>query len=624
MADEVVPLDKLPPSAQASADEVVPDNKLAPEQQDEVVPASKLLEGSAPNEEKYGTPGQQALTAVEGAAQGAVGFVAPLVEKGLSNLGIPGLTEEDIKGRAETNPLTHGTTVTGGFIGSNFIPGVGQAKLINSVAHAVPEALMLGKVASGVLKGAIQGGLFQVSDELTKSLTGQSDPNHAIASGLANTGASMLLGSAFGGSASALSGVASKRLEQLAESKLVSKGNQFLQDFGEHWQQLTGGGEPEKATTLGGKLAALVHKNGPKAIADAAITGTGEVVGGPAGAAIANTLGHYTVRPLLEKFVGRPLTEKAVPIVLNALGNGEVGGLTSALEYAANAARGSSKMTRGVDAVFKEGLQKAYDATVSEGVRDKIKNYIEKGGVNAELRESASQTAQEPQGEAQSSPLGFAEGGDVPPSPEALNAPTAPAAPLDPVATHFPNQATPLGIAKGRVSNYLSQLRPQPNQAKLAFDNEPPSHDQKKAYDKVVALAANPLSILNHLKDGSLTPETMKHFTALYPEIHQDLSKRLTEKIVKAQLKGEKIPFARRQAISMFLGAPLDSALTPANVRAAQATFQNQASQAAPNTPVTKNKKNTAKLDKFSNQFETIENARQARQQKLSASITGK
>ncbi len=148
--------------------------------------------------EDYETPGQQALTAVEGAAQGIAGPLAPLMEEGLSKLGVPGITPEDIASREEANPTISGGAKATALIGSMAL-GVGEAALAAKTAARVAEALNLGKMGSSIVSGALSSGIIQGGDELTKMLLGQSDPNEGVAAHLVNVGGASLLGGIGGG-----------------------------------------------------------------------------------------------------------------------------------------------------------------------------------------------------------------------------------------------------------------------------------------------------------------------------------------------------------------------------------------------------------------------------------------
>ena len=81
-----------------------------------------------------------------------------------------------------------------------------------------------------------------------------------------------------------------------------------------------------------------------------------------------------------------------------------------------------------------------------------------------------------------------------------------------------------LNTARARISGYLNSVRPLENSAKLPYDSDRKDARKERDYDKVLSLANQPLSILNHIKDGTLLPRHVKHFTQMYPELHQELS----------------------------------------------------------------------------------------------------
>lgn len=154
------------------------------------------------NDAKYSTPGQMALTAAEGAGEGVLGPVSPLIEKGLSALGVKGLSPEEQKGRAETNPLLHGSLKAAGFAGSA-IGGVGLGRIATEagegaqLASGLGEASTIGsKLAASGVKASAEMLALQTSDELAKAVN--QDPNQTLGSAAINIGLSGLIGGAGG------------------------------------------------------------------------------------------------------------------------------------------------------------------------------------------------------------------------------------------------------------------------------------------------------------------------------------------------------------------------------------------------------------------------------------------
>jgi len=182
-------------------------------------------------EAEFGTPGQQAITAVEGASQGLLGPVAPYVE---TKLGLS--TPERIKARQEVNPITHGVAEAGTFLGSA-LTGVGEAALLGKAAEAAASAARLAgitnKYALGAAKAATEFGLFSAGDEATKAVL---DPDYAIGNAVANVGTSALMGGVFGGATTGLGALARAGINRIG-----------LKEYGDRLAALAGGLNPAEA-----------------------------------------------------------------------------------------------------------------------------------------------------------------------------------------------------------------------------------------------------------------------------------------------------------------------------------------------------------------------------------------
>lgn len=582
--------------------------------------------------EKYGTGSQQFITGLEGAAQGFAGPLATLAETKLL-----GVDPKDIAGRAAANPWTHGLSEAAG-LGAGFLTGSGEAGLIAKGAeHLIPEATtVLGKVGAAALKGAVENGLIQGGDEISKAMIGQGDPEAPVSSALANMGAAALLGGVGGAAFKGTGMAASSGLKALADAKAGTKAASFLNGIGLAAQEakaLKTGVVPEELDNLRrslgiftdhGMLDPKVIKAGqefyqkalPKLIENSADTisgaiggAAGHAVGGTAGALATYELTKKLVGPYVEKIIGRPITSAAekyvYPAIMQVLKSGNTTGLLDLMDHATSIGKGVQKINSGIDNLFKTTTQQGVNAYASERDREKLRDYIENGKYNEQLQQQLSQENAAPPVES------FSEGGSVT-APQAAQTSMLDSA--DALATHYPAQNIMMQAAKGRINNYLNSLRPQSNMPMAPFDDPTPNKEKERSYNRALDLANSPLSILNHIKDGTLTPEHVTHFNALYPELYSHLSKKLTEKISQSQLAKQKPTYKVRQGLSLFLGAPMDSSLSPANIQAAQSTFGPQPSQAAPNTPVTKNKRNTSKLNEAAKQYQTPDQAAQARQ----------
>ena len=153
-------------------------------------------------EQKFGTPGQQAITFAEGVGKGVLGPVIPAVEQAF------GVPAEDIRARAEENPIWSGAGVGVGIVGSLAGPAAlkpftlaGQAAKVGGAAKAAVEGAELAGLAGRALPAAAgmaaETAVFGASDVAERAVL--RDPNLTAEQALATVGVSGLFGGILGG-----------------------------------------------------------------------------------------------------------------------------------------------------------------------------------------------------------------------------------------------------------------------------------------------------------------------------------------------------------------------------------------------------------------------------------------
>lgn len=200
----------------------------------------KLIEPEIKHE-KYGSTGQMLKAGLEGAAQGLAGPLAPLAE---IKLGLA--TDEDIRGRAEENPITRGVGEAAGLIAPALLTGAGslasragltgaaeaasiaskfsQAGVLDEIGARVGLKAgdsLLSKIGVGAAKGAIDNALLSGSDEASKVIL--NDPNLSAGNVATSIGLSGILGAGVGGTIGAVS--------PLWKSVFGEKAGQLAEDF---------------------------------------------------------------------------------------------------------------------------------------------------------------------------------------------------------------------------------------------------------------------------------------------------------------------------------------------------------------------------------------------------------
>lgn len=583
-------------------------------------------------DEKYQTPGQQAKTVLEGGAQGLIGPLAPYAEThdigaeqnrqtGLSDApgqNIPDLppiaTPEDIAGRARANPMEHRLSEAATFIGSAIL-GTGEAGVLSKLGPTNPAAASaLTKIGSGAARGAIQTGAYQGGNEVAKSILGQSDPQNAVAPALWNIGAASLLGLATGGGSTILGvggkSAATKVARTLQDTKLgqtlkdvkigmgIAASAKTPEEVAQYLEMAKQQGMATPGTRLGIGLYNKVLSQGPGEAVKAKLSMAGGAAGGIPGYEIGKTVGNIVKEPI-NKYSSKVVQKYVAPAVIKALSTGENQGLTQTMDYANAAGQGEEALNMKIKGLF-DKTARAGQATgllSNQEARDTLKEFIEGGGVDQQIREqNSSQPPVTPQ---------FAKGGEILP-PEVPDEEHIDGG----LKSHLPEHNMLLQTARGRISGYLNSVRPTKNIAKLPFDKERTDPNKERIYNRVLDLANHPQNIVEHIHQGNLLPQHVQAFNAMYPELHQVMSQKIMNHLAQQSHDEERPPSHIRQGLSLFLGTPLDSGLTQPSIAAAQGTFiQQQQAKAPP-------EKSDSALNKLSKNSQTSEQARDARQNK--------
>lgn len=265
----------------------LPSSQLAEAQQFGYTPVSPEETAQFLKEQKYGTPEQQAKTALEGALSAATFGVSTGVETGL------GIAKpEEIAARKEVNPLAAGAGQVAGLIGSSFlVPGGGAAGLMEEAgaaaaakvapatydaAKALQSAKEAGvgieeaqaaykaskaaepfliKVGSEAANQAVQFAMMQAGDELSKSFV---DPQRGFADAMTDIGLSGVIGGVTGGVLGSVSplfkATVGKQLEPLLE-KFRMRANGETIPIGNEFKTVIGDAPPEVKAAFTGPEA---------------------------------------------------------------------------------------------------------------------------------------------------------------------------------------------------------------------------------------------------------------------------------------------------------------------------------------------------------------------------------
>lgn len=624
--DEVIP-DAQPVTSSIATKNVATNHDPVAILANEVVPDEPIPADEVKVDNQYNTPEQMAITGLEGIARGA--------SFGLSTKAsiAAGENPEDIKGREEENPWIAAGGEAVGTVGSMFIPGVGEGWLLGKAAKAIvpiaENAHRAAKVGRLALRGMLETMGMATGDEISDAFLDKGHDAEGVASHIIGAGAlGLLTGGLFGTGSQTLEhmqsakvgeylddwamGVGPKATDMVkmyeAGSMSVPKGMKDGMKFAQEITEETSKAHKKVAKKISNEVAGTISKSigaTTGAIAGGLTGGLLGPIGATAGAAGGSTLGYKLAEKYLDPFaeklasktVPKIVNKVAIPMMLKAIQTGDSVGLIQALNYGTKSASGYNAVNKAIDSLFKVTGNKIIHE-FSETDNAKLNKYIEDGGIDQQIQELQDQTPET---------SAYAEGGVVTPRPIKT---------VGGMAALYPAQHMMTTAAKGRVSNYLNSIRPQPPISKPILDKHYDDPIKKKSYERALSIANKPLSVLKHIQDGTILPEHVKHLNSMYPEVHDYLSKKITDRLVNHQ-KDETKPSDRTvQGLSLFLGSALKSSLTPASIQAAQATFAPKQGVGQQQQQVKKPKKGTGTLSDYSKSYETPDQSRNKRMSK--------
>lgn len=175
------------------------------------------------------------------------------------------------------------------------------------------------------------------------------------------------------------------------------------------------------------------------------------------------------------------------------------------------------------------------------------------------------------------------------------------------VGYYMPEHNAALGQIAGNAAQYLNSLRP--NVDKMApLDSQMKIDPVRQAsFDQALDIAEQPLIVLENVKDGTITPQQIMHLNKIYPALYPKLVQQVSSEMMEHTSKGETIPYKMRMGLSMFMGQPLDSTMTPQAFQA----MQQPSSQAQGQQPGMRAKHSIEKLGKANMMLASPDQSRQ-------------
>lgn len=126
-----------------------------------------------------------------------------------------------------------------------------------------------------------------------------------------------------------------------------------------------------------------------------------------------------------------------------------------------------------------------------------------------------------------------------------------------------PGHASALGLTLSNALAVISEAKPKTEPQGMLDEKTTPSEVEKAHYERTLENVENPIRILKHIEDGTLTANDMQTFTRVFPDLHRAFVQKFTNELIDAKSKDVDIPYHVKMGLSLFMGTPLDSTLTP-------------------------------------------------------------
>ena len=174
---------------------------------------------------------------------------------------------------------------------------------------------------------------------------------------------------------------------------------------------------------------------------------------------------------------------------------------------------------------------------------------------------------------------------------------------------YMPNHSVALSSTLGRASQVLSEFRPNTGKTGPLDPPRQPSKAEIAKYKRALEIVEQPMMILEHIKNGTITPDDLRVFNSVYPSIADTFRQKINEQLVNQISKNKTIPYKTQLGLSLFMGQPLSSSEAPQNIMA------NQSIYLPPPTPPMKGRAKGPSPSAFKDVFKTQATPMQMREQ---------
>jgi len=158
------------------------------------------------------------------------------------------------------------------------------------------------------------------------------------------------------------------------------------------------------------------------------------------------------------------------------------------------------------------------------------------------------------------------------------------------ISEHAPNVAQSIQATTSRGVQFLQSKLPKLQKAAPMAPEPEPTEAQIAEFNKYMTVVQRPLSVLDQIKNGTLSQHSVEAISTVHPDLYQSIKSEIFDKITDNKVE---LPYRTKAMLSMFTGQPLVASLIPQNVLANQMSYampsaQNPDGMAAPRKPTQK------------------------------------
>lgn len=145
-----------------------------------------------------------------------------------------------------------------------------------------------------------------------------------------------------------------------------------------------------------------------------------------------------------------------------------------------------------------------------------------------------------------------------------------------------PNTSGAMTKAAMNAVNYLYQVLPKKDSTSLLSDPYQPSDGDLASFQRKVAAVENPMSVLEDLKHGRLSADSVDALKSVYPNIHEQAKNEILKRIPGLD---RELTSNEKQNLATFLQMPVKETMKPDQVQSLQSNFDQNDAQGSIRLP---------------------------------------